>query len=204
MTNEDIQNLTQGLKLLANFRKSTGINPFDNYGWRELMQTFELRQLLPSVKKVPGRGGRDAEALAEGYDNIEFKSNEWATESNKKKIKRHLTFDSWPQIVLDMSKANKEKNPYTWQGFGHSVFNKNGDPIPLASFFISKEHSEKLHSLWDKTIANYKQDKENRKAMGKNVGDERAYINISDFLQCVNEEDMVWFKNGQRVAKYEN
>ena len=196
MKQTDITNLMEGLKKLANFWQSTGINPLDNYAWRELMQIYELKALLPSIKKVPGRDGKDAEALAEGYQNIEFKSNQFKAETPKKKIKRKL---KWPSIVLDMSKADGEKNPYKWQGFGHSVFNTNGDLIPLASFFITKDHIEKLHPLWDETIENYTKAKQKRKASGKKVGDQRAYIKLSQFLEYVDEKDIIWFKDGVKV-----
>ena len=48
----DVENLTEGLRHLALFRKSTGITPIDNYGYRELMQVVELKQILPSIEKV--------------------------------------------------------------------------------------------------------------------------------------------------------
>ncbi len=92
----DVENLTEGLRHLALFRKSTGINPIDNYGYRELMQVVELKQILPSIEKVSGRKGVDAQALKEGYKNIELKSSQFV---------KTPTLDNWQSAMFDMSKT---------------------------------------------------------------------------------------------------
>ena len=101
MDKQDIENLITGITCLENFRKKTGINPLDNYGYRELLQIIEMRQILPSIEKIPGRRGADAKALSEGYENIEFKSSGFDREPN---------FKNWMPAMFDMSKVTSEKN----------------------------------------------------------------------------------------------
>ena len=71
MNTDAIDHLVKGLQHFAVFHKLTNINALDNYGYRELMQIVELRQILPSIEKVPGRSGVDAVAPEQGYANIE-------------------------------------------------------------------------------------------------------------------------------------
>lgn len=185
MKEEDVANLVDGLKKLANFRKSTGINPLDNYGYRELMQVVELRQILPSIKKTPGRKGEDAKADNDGYQNIELKSSQFEKEPN---------IDNWQSAMFDMSKTDDIKKLYEFEGFGHSLFHKNGDAIPIASYWIGKNHIKKLHPLFDKKVNEYKALKENKPG-----GRLAIYISVKEVLQYVDAKDIIWFKDGVKV-----
>jgi|TARA_B100001094_G_scaffold332358_1_gene404063 hypothetical protein len=185
MTSEDVANLVDGLKKLADFRKSTGINPLDNYGYRELMQVVELRQILSSIEKTPGRKGEDAKAEDEGYKNIELKSSQF---------EKVPSINNWQSAMFDMSKTDDIKKLYDFEGFGHSLFHKNGDAIPIASYWISKEHIKKLHPLFDKKVNEYKTLKQNKPG-----GRLAIYMSVKEVLEYVDTNDIIWFKNGERV-----
>jgi len=188
MDNQDIENLITGITCLENFRKKTGINPLDNYGYRELLQIIEMRQILPSIEKIPGRRGADAKALSEGYENIEFKSSGFDREPN---------FKNWIPAMFDMSKVTSEKKLYEFQGFGHSLF-KRGQTLPVASYWIGKEHIKKIHPLIDKKVKEYNVLKESKESLR-----EAIYIDLNEMMQYVDKLDIIFFKDGQRVTHKE-
>ena len=187
MKPEEVKNLTEGLKHLALFRKSTGINPIDNYGYRELMQVVELRQILPSIEKVSGRKGVDAQAQKEGYKNIELKSSQFV---------KTPTLDNWQSAMFDMSKTEDINKLYQFEGLGHGLFNTNGDAIPMASYWISKEHIKKIHPLFEKKVNEYKILKENKPG-----GRLAIYISPKDLLQYLDIKDIIWFRNGGQIER---
>jgi hypothetical protein len=188
MDKEDIENLITGLTCFENFRKKTGINPLDNYGYRELLQIIEMKQILPSIEKVPGRRGVDAKATLDGYDNIEFKSSYFD---------RVPTLNVWQDAMFDMSKVTSIKKLYEFQGFGHSLF-KRGEVMPIASYWIGKEHIKKLHPLFDKKVEEYTLLKETKESLREGI-----YISLMEVLNYVDKKDIVFFKNGKRVESQE-
>jgi hypothetical protein len=185
MDNEDIENLINGITCLENFRKKTGINPLDNYGYRELLQIIEMRQILPTIEKIPGRRGADAKAIGDGYNNIEFKSSGFEKTPN---------FDNWIDAMFDMSKVTSKKKLYEFEGFGHSLF-KRGEALPVASYWIAKEHIKKLHPLIDKKIEEYNALKESKESLR-----EAIYIKLKEVIFYVDKKDIVFFKHGQQVS----
>ena len=180
----EIELLQKGIESFSLFEEYTGINPLDNYAYREILQIVELENILPSIQKVPGRTGADAKAVGEGYTNIELKSSGY---------EKDPSIDKWPGAVFDMSKMKSYKTLYNWEGFGHSLFCK-GTTTPSASYWISKEHIKKLHPLFDKQINNFKKIKESKSSMR-----EAVYLKLSEVLKYINEEDIVFFKEGKQV-----
>ena len=142
MNTDAIDHLVKGLQHFAVFHKLTNINALDNYGYRELMQIVELKQIIPSIEKVPGRSGADAVAPEQGYTNIELKSTG---------VKKLPSIDRWPSAMFDMSKITSQQKVYEFEGFGHGLF-APAQPIPICSYWIGKEHYKKLHPLFDKKI----------------------------------------------------
>jgi hypothetical protein len=184
MDNEDIENLVNGINCLENFRKKTGINALDNYGYRELLQIIEMRQILPSIEKVPGRRGVDAKASNDGYHNIEFKSSGF---------NKTPTIKNWQSAMFDMSKVTSIKKLYDYEGFGHSLF-KGGEAMPVASYWIGKEFIKSLHPLFDKKVEEYKLLKESKSSLR-----EAIYISLAEVLEYVKKENIIFFKNGNIV-----
>ena len=182
-----IDHLVKGLQHFAVFHKLTNINALDNYGYRELMQIVELRQILPSIEKVPGRSGVDAVAPEQGYANIELKSTG---------IKKIPTVDRWPSAMFDMSKMTSQQKVYEFEGFGHGLF-APGQPIPICSYWIGKGHFTKLHPLFDKKIEAYKQLKESKNSMREEI-----QISLKEILDYINKEDIVFFKDGKVTHDY--
>ena len=66
------EKLKEAFRLLKEVVDETGINLIDNYGYRELTSLRDIKEILPSIKKTPGRTGDDASALEEGYSKFEF------------------------------------------------------------------------------------------------------------------------------------
>ena len=186
LTVEHRQKLIEGLKAFAEFRKQTGINALDNYGYREALQILELRALLPSIDKVPGRTGADAKAEDQGYTNIELKSNHF--EKNK------LTISNWPCAMFDMSKKGGKEKLYKFEGFGHGLFNSIELTL-VASYFIKKEHMYKMHPLFDQKIAQYELFKESKETLR-----EAIEISLQEVIKHVDPNDIVFFKNGEIVT----
>lgn len=183
--------LINNLLLIAReFKKRTNRNILDNYGYREFVQLEELQEVLPSIQTTPSRTGIDAIAPNEGYSNIELKSNAWNpyTKTNKE---RELTPKRWQACCIDVRADDVLNSLKKFNGFGHSLFHISQD-VPVASYFITKEHIEKIHPLFEKLITDFR---------AKPRKYQTVNFKLIDVLDYIPQQDLILFRNGKRVSK---
>ena len=176
-TNKD--KIEQALALLEEVRKDTGQNPIHNYQYREIMHREVLKQYLPTIERSVG--GHGADAITSTLKNIELKSSTWDRKSDP-------TIDTWKPIMFDMSKLKDSTKIYDYQALGHGLWTRTG-AYPIANFFIGPNHIKKLHPLFKKLVDEY----------DTNTGRHDTTFTIKDILNYMDKQDIIWFKNGQRV-----
>jgi len=99
--------------------------------------------------------------------------------------------------MFDMSKKGGIDKLYAFEGFGHGLF----DPftfLPIASYFIPKDHIKKLHNVFDKKVSEYKIYKESKETLR-----EAIYITLTEVREHIDLKDIIFFKYGKIVSSIE-
>jgi len=183
--------LIEAFRLLKEVAEETGVNLIDNYSYREYTATELLRSYLPSIKKVVGRTGDDANAVEEGYKHIEQKSG-----TGKAKT---LTMACFPDMMFDkQSDSVRRAYIYKYDGLSLSFF-EYYRPYPTAMVFVTKDHVSKLHPTFKKKqdvkVADFIQ----RQAQGKNIGHDAVVIKLQEIVTTVGEENLICWLHDQQV-----
>jgi hypothetical protein len=185
------QRLVEAFRLLKEVVDETGINLIDNYGYRELTSLRDIKELLPSIKKTPGRTGDDANALEEGYFKFEFKSGTCKG--------RTLTLTNFAQLKFDkQNEAVRREAIFKYDGFGLSVF-EYYKPYPTATVFVPKEHVSKIHPVFKEKQRLILETFERKRSEGKNIGRDDIGISLKEILEVVGEENLICWLRGNRI-----
>jgi hypothetical protein len=189
------QRLVEAFRLLKEVVDETGINLIDNYGYRELTSLRDLKELLPSIKKTPGRTGDDANALEEGYLKFELKSGTCKFKT--------LTLKNFAQLKFDkQNEAIRREAIFKYDGFGLSVF-EYYKPYPTATIFISKDHVQKLHPVFKQKQIDILAVFERKRIEGKNIGRDDIGITLAEIVNAVGEENLVCWLHGKQIPSVE-
>jgi hypothetical protein len=187
--------LVEAFRLLKEVVDETGINLIDNYGYRELTSLIDIKELLPSIKKTPGRTGDDANALEEGYLKFELKSG-----TCKHKT---LTLKNYAQLKFDKQNEEARREAiFKYDGFGLSVF-EYYKPYPTATIFISKDHVQKLHPVFKQKQTDILAIFERKRIKGKNIGRDDIGITLAEIVNAVGEENLVCWLHGKQIPSVE-
>jgi len=183
--------LIEAFRLLKEVAEETGVNLIDNYSYREYTATELLRSYLPSIKKVVGRTGDDANAVEEGYKHIEQKSG-----TGKAKT---LTMACFPDMMFDkQSDSVRRAYIYKYDGLSLSFF-EYYRPYPTAMVFVTKDHVSKLHPTFKKKQDAKVADFDRRLAEGKNIGHDPIIVKLQEIVENVGEENLVCWLHDQQV-----
>lgn len=185
--------LEEAFRLLKEVVDETGVNLIDNYGYRELTTLENIKELMPGVKKVKGRTGDDA--TGEGYSSLELKSGT---------IKgKTLSLKNFAQIKFDKQNEEVRREAiFKYDGFALSVF-EYYKPYPSAIIFVSKEHVQKLHSIFRQKQADILTIFERKRSEGKNIGRDDIGITLSEIVNAVGEENLICWLRGKRIDSIE-
>ena len=189
------EKLKEAFRLLKEVVDETGINLIDNYGYRELTSLRDIKELLPSIKKTPGRTGDDASALEEGYSKFEFKSGTCKAKT--------LTLKNFAQLKFDkQNEAVRREAIFAYDGFGLSVF-EYYKPYPTATIFISKDHVQKLHQVFKQKQTDILAIFEKKRNEGKNIGRDDIGITLAEIINAVGEKNLVCWLHGKQIPSAE-
>lgn len=185
------EKLEQAFRLLKEVVDETGINLIDNYSYREYTSLESLRDYLPSIKKVIGRTGDDANALEENYFHIEKKSG---TKKGKT-----LTMNSFPDMMFDkQSDEARREYIYKYDGLSLSFF-EYYKPYPTAVVFVPKDQVEKLHPLFREKQRIKIESFEKRRTEGKNIGHDPIIVKLQEIVDTVGESNLICWLHGERI-----
>lgn len=170
-----------------------GINsPFDNYNYRTVMvgNIICKNNIFNNFKLNVGRTGRDA--YADGYENIEMKTNQLGTLS--------ITLNSL-EMQFDKQNDNKRREEtLEYDAFISSLFIKGRINPILILIFKSKDSisyiNSRIYEEQEKFVEKYKESL---------TGDKRIRDNISlkplKFLEHLKEEDVEILLYGKEISK---
>jgi len=189
------EKLNEAFKLLKEVVDYTGVNLIDNYGYREFTVNEILRGRLPSIKKVIGRTGDDANAINEGYEKIEEKSGTGRGKT--------LTISSFPNMEFDkQGDPARRSDIYKYDGLVTSFF-EYYNPYPTAILFVNKDHVKKVHPLLKKKQEEKLLQFEEKQKAGKKIGRDSIQLKLEEVLQYVKEEEMECWLYGQPIDSKE-
>jgi len=199
MSKQDVidskEDLKEAFRLLKKVVDATGVNLIDNYSYREFTSLADIQELLPSVKKTPGRTGDDASAIEEGYKSLELKSGTCRAKT--------LTENNFAQLKFDKQNESVRREAiFKYDGFGLSVF-EYYEPYPTATIFVSKDHVEKLHPVFKEKQSDKLAVFERKRAEGKNIGRDDIGITLKDIVNSVGEENLICWLYGKRINSVE-
>ena len=187
--------LLEAFKLLKQVVDETGINLIDNYAYREFTCLKDIKEILPSIKKKPGRSGDDANALEEGYSKFEIKSGTCKGKTLSLKNFAQLKFDKQNETV-------RREAIFKYDGFALGVF-EYYKPYPTATIFISKDHVHKLHPIFKQKQIDILAIFERKRNESKNIGRDDIGITLAEIINVIGEENLVCWLHGKQILSVE-
>jgi hypothetical protein len=140
-----ITDLITLLKQTEEFRLKYGINPHDNYAWREFMSFEYMRAVFPSILKKKGRYGADGICPELGLISVEHKSvNATIRKTTNKYNLENLYFE------FDVSES-RFKHFDQIDGFMFAMYDRDSvnHPYPVLVLF---SYGESLKGLKNEII----------------------------------------------------
>ena len=186
------QELEQAMDLMKSVYEKTGVNPIDNYGYRELATLAEVSKVLPSIEKLKGRTGFDATAIDDGYEAIEFKSgqtkNKTLTESGFASAEFSRMHDDAIRDYI-----------FKFDGLAVSTF-EFLSAKPIATIWIGKESISKIHPLLKQKQDYAVRVFEEKRAAGKKDGRDSITVKISELFEYLDDDDVICWLHGEQVS----